>query len=163
MKIRNWILITLACFITLTLGIVTCFRFTSISYSQKAKKLAHDIVVVPEMNKLQPWAIDIMERFKAGQVKTNVHADLWWTTNAFKLEVNEMPDFIGRQWGFTNKFGEVWPEIAIVIDDGHPYYLVVDWGDEWGVVVGERQYRVSFNPIGSIAVAPGIYTYYGEH
>jgi hypothetical protein len=63
----------------------------------------------------------------------------------------------------TNKFGEVWPEIAMVIDDGHPDYVIVNWGDEWGVVVGGRQYRLSFDPIGSIAVAPGIYTYYGEH
>lgn len=94
MKIRTWILIALVCLKALLLGVATCFRSKAISYKQEAEKLAHDIVVVRDMNRLQPWAVDIMERFNVGQVVTNGYPDLWWATNAFKLAANEMPDFI---------------------------------------------------------------------
>jgi len=135
----------------------------SSNYEQKAAKLAKDINTVPEFKNLQPWAVNIMAEFRNGQIHTNGYPELWWVTNGVKLAPEQTPNFIKNWWGSTNNFGEVWPQIVIVMDKNQPDYVVIDWGDEWGVVVGTQQYRLTFQPTGLNELAPGVYTYFGEH
>jgi hypothetical protein len=140
---------------------ISYWKQGKVSFEQKADGLAKDIRHVPAMAKLQPWALDAMARFRTGQIHTNGTSDLSWTADAVKLAPAETPDFIKAQWGYTNKFGEVWPEVEMVLTNGQPDFIVLNWLN-WGLAVGPPEYQISFATSGNTEVAPGIYTFFME-
>jgi hypothetical protein len=125
---------------------------------QKANDLADDLRHIPALTQLQPWAVETMARFQAGQVRTNGGNSLFWADDAVTLAPEETPEFIKKQIGKTNKLGDVWPEISIVLSNSKPDYVVLKYG-EWGIAVGSPEYRISFGPQWTNEVAPGVYTY----
>lgn len=128
---------------------------------QKAKDLAEDLRSIPALAQLQPWALETMARFRARQVRGYTGSHLYWASDVFSLAPEETPEFIKRQLGGTDKFGEKWPLISIVLSNSQPNYIVIDWLG-WGIAVGPPEYRLSFNITGTFEVAPGVYTYFGE-
>ena len=132
------------------------------SPTQKAGELAKDIRNSPEFaRELQPWATSTMDRFRSGHVLLNTNVGTDWPTDRVMLASEEMPDFIKKEWGYTNSFGEVYPIIKILSKNGQPAYVVLDWL-EWGVAIGPTNYSVPFSCADSDEVAPGVYTWYGE-
>lgn len=129
---------------------------------QKANELAKDILKPGFGQKLQPWASQTMDRFRSGQVLiyTNFIAKDWPTDHVM-LASQETPDFIRTQWGYTNRLGDMFPNVWIILTDRQPSYLALDWWD-WGVVISPPQSRISFGCGGSNEVSPGIYTYFGS-
>lgn len=124
-----------------------------------ANDRAEDIRVKPELAGLQAWGVETLDRFRAGQVETNGSAS-YRPMGDIQLAVKEIPPFIARQWGSTNNWGEVFPEISIRLSaDGQPECVMVTWGLQ-GIAVGPPNYRLSFQPWCSVEAKPGVYTYY---
>ena len=124
---------------------------------QRMNDLTEDLRKVPLAAQLQPWALDTMARFRARRVQGDRGAYLWWATNDFRLAPQEMPTFIRKQWAETNN-GDVLPKIDLVLAGDQPDYCVIHWY-ELGIAVGPPKHQLSFNPEGTNAVAPGVYTY----
>jgi hypothetical protein len=122
--------------------------------------LVDDIRHIPELAKLQPWAVATMEQFRASKLQGNTGTHLYWADQTFELSPQETPEFMKKYWGHTNRFGEVFPQISIVLSNGLPDYVVIDWGLNRGVVLGSTNYCLSFHPDVSNEIRPGIYTYW---
>jgi len=127
--------------------------------------LAEDIQKVPRLAKLQPWAIETLARFQAGQVHTNGGPSWYWKGPAVKLAQQERPSFIKEQWGETNKWGEEWPEIYVLLSDSSvPESIAVVWG-MYGVVIGPREYPAQTNAWYAHDYAeamPGVYVFHED-
>ena len=76
------------------------------------------------------------------------------------LAPQEVPTFIKAQLGETNKLGDIQPDVSIVMVNGNPDYVVLDWGVVYGIVVGSTNYEFSFATAGTNQVAPGVYTFF---
>ena len=126
---------------------------------QYANDLADDLHRIPALAQLQPWAVETMARFRAGQVRTNGGNQLFWVDQGASLAPEETPEFIKKHLGIIDKLGDAWPEIEIVLSNGEPDYIVLLWG-EWGIAVGPPEYRLSFESRGTNVVAPGVYVYF---
>ena len=68
-----------------------------------------------------------MDRFRSGHDLLNTNVGTDWPTDRVMLASEEMPDFIKKEWGYTNSFGEVYPIIKILSKNGQPAYVVLDW------------------------------------
>src|SRR5688572_14450577 len=69
---------------------------------QKANDLADDIQRIPTLERLQPWALEIMAQFQTSKLRGEHGSHLYWATNVFTLAPEETPQFIKTQWGETN-------------------------------------------------------------
>jgi len=125
---------------------------------QKANDIAYDLHYIPELAKLQPWAVNTMARFQEGLVQTNGGNSLFWADDAAHLAKAETPEFIRKHLSERDRFGEDWPKIFIVLTHGQPDYVVLQYGD-YGIAVGSTQYNISFGPQWTNEVSPGVYTY----
>jgi len=130
---------------------------------QKANDLAYDLRHVLALAQIQPWALETMARFRAGQVKGHEENHLYWAKQVFLLAPEEMPAFIKAQLGETNKLGDVQPDGSIILLNGQPDYIVLDWGATYGIVIGPTNYEFSFAASGTNKVAPGIYTFFASY
>jgi len=127
---------------------------------QRANDIAYDLSHVPALAQIQPWALETMDRFRAGQVKGREENHFYWAKQAFLLAPKEMPEFIKMQLGGTNKLGDIQPDGAIILSNGQPDYIILDWGSAYGIVIGPTNYEFSFSTSGTNRVAPGIYTFF---
>lgn len=131
---------------------------------QFVSDLAEDIRD-PAFKRLQPWALDILARYRKGELRTNDFRTFVWVDldHYVPLSLAEMPDFISLKWAVTNrKHGLVSPQMMVVLGNDQPECVVVHWGDH-GVAVGPPDYRIAFDPDIVTNVAPGIYTFgFGE-
>lgn len=129
-------------------------------FEQRANDLADDLRHAPGLARIQPWALETMARFRAGQLKGRDENHFYWANGAFLLATQEVPTFIMAQLGVTNKLGDVQPDVSIVTVNGDPEYVVLDWGVVYGIVVGPTNYEFSFSTAGTNHVAPGVYTFF---
>jgi hypothetical protein len=129
-------------------------------FEQNANDLAYDLRYKHAWSSIQPWALDAMARFQAGKLKGRDENHFYWANDAFLLAPEEIPAFIKDQLGMTNKLGDVQPDVSIVMANGNPDYVILDWGIVYGIVVGPTNYEFSFAVSGTNKVAPGIYTFY---
>ena len=130
---------------------------------QIANDLAEDIRTLPALAPLQAWSVDTLARFRSGQVRSNGSPSWHWEGPAVKLAPQERPEFITKQWGQTNKWGDEEPEIYVLLSaNGEPESVAVVWG-MYGTVVGPPDYPSQSNAWYAWFYAeakPGIYTFY---
>ncbi|HZM02080.1 MAG TPA: hypothetical protein VFC44_03565 [Candidatus Saccharimonadales bacterium] len=125
---------------------------------QKASDLADELRHSPVLPQLQSWTVATMHRFRDGRVQTNGGNTLPWENDAVMLAPSEMPLFIKKYLAYTNRLGDILPELSIVLTNKQPSYIALNFGN-WGIVVGDSNYRVCFDPEWTNNVAPGIYTF----
>jgi hypothetical protein len=125
---------------------------------QYANDLADDLRHSLALAQIQPWAVETMARFRAGQVRTNGGNQLFWVDKGATLAPEETPEFIKKHLGEKDKQGHMWPVVEIVLSNGQPDYIVLVWG-YWGIAVGSPEYRLSFSAAGTNEIAPGVYVY----
>jgi hypothetical protein len=119
---------------------------------QTVEDLADDIRDLPQLSEVQGWAADVLERYRAGTLKTEGEAS-YWAAGTVKLARSEVPDFIGRTWDEA-------PEVSVrVSQTGQPECVAVCWYLH-GFVAGPSQYTLSFQPWYSAQARPGIYAYH---
>ena len=102
-----------------------------------------------------------MDQFRAGRVRARKDIGVDYPADTIILKPEEMPDFIRKQWGYTNGLGDIFPVVEIILKNRQPSYVVLNWWD-WGVVVDPLESDISFGCGGSNKISPGIYTYYGS-
>jgi hypothetical protein len=130
---------------------------------QTIDDLADDIRTKSDMTQLQPWAVNTLLRFQMGQVRTNGNEGNYWYGSGIRLAAEERPEFIKKEWGETNDFGEEYPEIYIFDStNGKPESVGIMWGLD-GVVVGDTNYPLHANDWMAwqcVTAKPGIYVFY---
>jgi hypothetical protein len=111
--------------------------------------------------RLQSWAIDILERYRNGSVKTSTKPNEGASEGTLDLPENETPPYLKRAW-------LTMPIVSIRInhDDKTPECVVLSWG-EYGALIGPSSYRFPEKYTRPISdkrtVIPGVYTYYIYH
>lgn len=129
---------------------------------QTVNDLAEDIRRIPALAQLQPWSIDALRRFRAGQLHINGESEEMPSSFVpnVRLARNERPEFIKRLWGETNSWGLEEPELLILLaTNGQPECVAVNWYLH-GIAVGPPDYRLSFDPYLSTVVTSGVYVYH---
>jgi len=150
--------------------------------AQRVNDLMEDIRTVPALAQLQPWAMEVLARFRSGQVRTNDGLGYYCLNSAVELSRREIPAFIKLQLGWTNHGTEL-PEIFVVLSktpelastNTMPESIVIVCGGGgfltgmfrcvYGVLVGPPDY--SFQPdtwvpsdrVEATKVKPGIYVF----
>jgi hypothetical protein len=119
---------------------------------QAAEDLAEDALRKPELAHLQDWSIQVLARYRAGQLATNGAAS-YWSMGTVKLAAQEIPA------GVTNAWQEP-PEVSVHLSEaGQPDCVVLAWYLS-GLAVGPPEYALSFKPWCSKQAKPGVYGYY---
>ena len=117
-----------------------------------AEDLAEDAVRKPELAHLQDWSIQVLSRYRAGQLVTNGAAS-YWSMGTIKLAPQEIPASITNAWHEP-------PEVSVHLSEaGQPDCVVIAWYLS-GLAVGPTEYVLSFKPWCSKQAKPGVYGYY---
>jgi hypothetical protein len=126
---------------------------------QTVNDLVADLRGVPSLAQLQPWGIDSLDRFRAGQLRTN-SSKVRFSMGTVRLAAEERPVFVNQQWGQSNKSFNDYPEISIRLQtNGQPECMIIAWYDH-GIVTGPPGYQLSFQPWYSVQAQPGVYVYH---
>jgi hypothetical protein len=122
---------------------------------QEVKDQASDLRHSPTLPKIQSWAVDTMQQFLDGKVRTNVPAS-YWSLGSVQLVPSEIPEYVLAQW----KDGPP-PEISIRLSpSGTPECVVVAWYLK-GVAIGDIHYQSpSWQAFYAEQAAPGVYAYH---
>jgi hypothetical protein len=120
---------------------------------QEAEDLAEDTLRKPELAGLQEWSIQVLARYRSGQLATNGAASDW-SVGMVKLAPQEIPASITNAWREP-------PEVSVRLSEaGQPECVAISWYLS-GLVVGPPEYVLSFKPWCSKQAKPGIYAYHG--
>jgi hypothetical protein len=127
---------------------------------QRTDDLAEDIQRKRHLAPLQSWAVETMERFRDGRMRT-AGSCVYYPFSRSKLATNEVPQFIRDEWWQE-------PEVSVVTTtNGQPQCVAISWYLH-GVLVGPTNYVKTipkqFDPLQGIwylkQVRPGIYVYH---
>jgi hypothetical protein len=111
---------------------------------------------------IQPWAVNELARYRAGQIQINTNEGTCWNGPGIRLAKVERPDFINKQWGETNEWGEECPELYLLGPTNEPESVGIIWGYV-GVVVGQTNYpshEDDWMAWECATARPGIYAFY---
>lgn len=111
---------------------------------------------------LQAWARQALEKHEAGQLKTEGEA-MYWSAGTLRIAESELPEFLKS--GMYKRTEHFWgPEFAIQTGDsgfdGTGTCVAVSWYLH-GVLIGKEDYTTDWNPWYRRRLAPGIYSYHG--
>jgi hypothetical protein len=128
-------------------------------FYQTVNDLAEDIRQQPTLAELQPWSVQILERFSSGEIHTNGSA-AYWSVGTIRLAAQETPAFVTQLWGLTNRWSKESPEISVRLSTNRqPECVVIAWYLH-GIVAGPPEYRLSFQPWCYAQAKPGVYAYH---
>lgn len=122
-------------------------------YRLSMKNFEAEVAVMDADGFLQNWAVDVIDRFEARQIKPTSKMRL---VNEFLylLPNSEVPEKLRAKWGGNPAF-EVW---LCDPGDGKPKHISVDFGSH-GIFVGDKQLGTnSGNPYLTL-IKPGIVMY----
>ncbi|HMP81766.1 MAG TPA: hypothetical protein PKA41_03555 [Verrucomicrobiota bacterium] len=138
---------------------------------QTINDLVEDVQAAPNLAQLQPWAMDILARFQAGQLPTN-SSSAWYSKDGLSVQLSprERATFITQQWG-SKMHNEEIPEVHILLSTNKtPESVAIICGGffraDFGVIVGPPDYRLQSDNWSAANHAeikeakPGIYVFY---
>lgn len=132
-------------------------------YTLTATQIAHnhadEIRNIPELRtNIQPWAMQLMAKFRDGQIQTNGTYSFFGQCNGITVAPQEMPKFIKTRWSHADNYGFTLPMIVIVMTNNEPYFAAIAW-PRCGIIVGSPQYHLSIECTTSESIIPGVYAY----
>jgi hypothetical protein len=118
-----------------------------------ADDLADDVRTKSGLSSLQDWSVQILARYRAGQLATNGTA-VFSGPFGVRVAPKEVPDWLNEAWPGQK------PEISVLLDfsSKEPKCVVVSWY-LYGLQVGAPGYRSDYHPFYIVQAKPGIYAY----
>lgn len=97
--------------------------------------LAEDVRRKSRLDPLATWSVQLLARYRAGQVATSGKAE-YWSKGTVRLAPSEVPSWLSGAWGEA-------PEVSIRLDDGgNPECTTIGWY-LYGLIVGSTNYYVT--------------------
>jgi hypothetical protein len=107
---------------------------------QMVNDLSDDLRYEPLANDIQKWSLETMNRFSAGNLRTNQNGPNW-PIHAVVVAPTEIPEFINH----INQYET--PEVAVGLTiNSKPECIIIDWYT-YGLVVGPTNTGRSLYPL----------------